>query len=91
MVTVLFPFPDVESGSLQMSVLRGADPYIFPGWRNDKLLDSLHVLPVGYGFVVVDVGKSLSLFDAFNARIAVLYIHEIYRLSALRRIPRNDR
>lgn len=81
MVTVLLSLFDIKTCCLQMSVFQCADPYIFPGRRNDQLIDPCNLFLVSYFFTVFIIGIFLSRFFTGNSGgLCIGGIYKMYRL-----------
>jgi hypothetical protein len=59
-VEVLPPTRIVRADRLQVSVGYRADPYLFPGWRNDQELAALHVFGGKAVAELVEIDESLA-------------------------------
>src|SRR4051812_19420996 len=83
MIFILFALFYVDAGCLQVSVFQIANPYIFPGWRNNQLFYTLKSSLIPQLFFASVINESIAFFNPIDSRLGILHIHQINSLSAL--------
>src|SRR3989442_12263691 len=77
MILILFAMMGIPAGSLQMSVVLTAYPYIFPGRRNHKAFNPLKSDLITDEFLILGVNKFFSFSFAFNPALRICDVNQM--------------